>query len=254
MNSQKKLALIIMAAGKGTRMKSDLAKVLHPLGARAMIHYVIDTAKKLKASPIVVVVGHQKEQVKCELSQSGVRFTIQEPQLGTGHAVMCAISEIEDTDGSVLVLSGDVPLIRSTTLNHLIDHHFASTAAATVMTAIAANPSGYGRIVRRPQDTLAAIIEERDADAETRRITEINSGIYVFNMSALQEALPKLNTDNDQKEYYLTDVVRLLVASGCKVGAFQGDFTEVMGINTVAELESAHEMLLNRELHPEGEV
>lgn len=233
------LSVIIMAAGKGTRMKSDLAKVLHPLGGRAMIHYVIETARKLNAEPIVAVVGHQKERVMAELRDSGIRFAVQEPQLGTGHAVMCALAQLNGVDGSVLILSGDVPLVKKQTLRNLINHHLKSSAAATVMTAVTVNPKGYGRIVRGAGDTLTAIVEERDADAKTREISEINSGIYVFNLGALREALPQIKTDNDQKEYYLTDAVRLLATSGRVVGAFQGDFGEVMGINTVAELESA---------------
>jgi UDP-N-acetylglucosamine diphosphorylase/glucosamine-1-phosphate N-acetyltransferase len=254
MRKTRDLSLIIMAAGKGTRMKSDLAKVLHPLGGRAMIHFVIETARELQADPIVVVVGHQKEQVMAELGRSNVRFATQEPQLGTGHAVMCALPHMEDASGSVLILSGDVPLIKSDTLQLLIDYHFNSVAIATVMTAATSNPKGYGRIVRDSGDTLAAIIEERDAGDKIRRINEINSGIYVFDLEALRETLPKLTTDNDQKEYYLTDAVRLLAASGRKVGAFRGEFEEVMGINTIVDLESASRHLSGRELHSEGTV
>jgi UDP-N-acetylglucosamine diphosphorylase/glucosamine-1-phosphate N-acetyltransferase len=254
MNQHPDISVIIMAAGKGTRMKSDLAKVLHPLAGRAMIHYVIETAQRLNADPIVVVVGHQKERVMAELDSCGVRFTVQEPQLGTGHAVMCAMPQLEGREGSVLILSGDVPLIRAETLQNLINHHLKSSAATTVMSAVTDNPSGYGRIIRRSADTLAAIIEERDADAPKKRINEINSGIYVFNIAALREILPQIKPDNDQKEYYLTDAVRLLAASGRVVGAFQGDFGEVMGINTVAELESAARQLEQRELASEGNV
>jgi UDP-N-acetylglucosamine diphosphorylase/glucosamine-1-phosphate N-acetyltransferase len=249
MNPDRHLSVIIMAAGKGTRMKSDLAKVLHPLCGRAMIHYVITSARKLHADPIVVLIGHQKEQVRAELEGSGVSFAVQEPQLGTGHAIMCALPLLEGIPGAVLILSGDVPLIRSSTLNDLINHHISSRAEATVMSAVTDNPKGYGRIIRKYQDSLSAIIEEREADEKIKNITEINSGIYVFNVDALRETLPQIKADNNQKEYYLTDAVRLLAASGRLVVAFLGDFQEVMGINTVAELESAARQLQDRELH-----
>jgi UDP-N-acetylglucosamine diphosphorylase/glucosamine-1-phosphate N-acetyltransferase len=249
MNSDHPLSVIIMAAGKGTRMKSDLAKVLHPVHGRAMIHYVIAAAQDLHAEPIIVLVGHQKEQVRAELRGAGVGFAVQEPQLGTGHAIMCALPLLEDFLGAVLILSGDVPLIKSSTLHDLVNHHINSGAEATVMSAITDNPFGYGRILRTSPESLSAIIEERDADEKVKQITEINSGIYVFNIAALRETLPRIKADNSQKEYYLTDAVRLLAASGRLVGAFRGDFGEVMGINTVAELESAEQQLNNRELH-----
>jgi UDP-N-acetylglucosamine diphosphorylase/glucosamine-1-phosphate N-acetyltransferase len=249
MNSDRRLSVIIMAAGKGTRMKSDLAKVLHPLCGRAMIHYVITTAQELHPDPIIVLVGHQKEQVRAELADSGVSFAVQEPQLGTGHAILCALPLLEDIHGAVLILSGDVPLIKASTLHDLVNYHLNSGAVATVMSAVTDNPKGYGRIIRQAQESLSAIIEERDADEKVKTITEINSGIYVFNVDALRETLPQIKADNSQKEYYLTDAVRLLAASSRRVGAFQGDFQEVMGINTVAELESAAQQLQDRELH-----
>ena len=254
MKPERRLSVIIMAAGKGTRMKSDLAKVLHPLSGRAMIHYVIVSAQELNPDPIIVLVGHQKEQVRAELAGSGVRFAVQEPQLGTGHAIMCALPLLDDIQGDVLILSGDVPLIKSSTLHDLVNHHIKSGAVATVMSAITENPFGYGRIVRKSQDSLSAIIEEREADDKVKSLNEINSGIYVFNIAALREILPQIKSDNNQKEYYLTDAVRLLANSGRLVGAFQGDFGEVMGINTMAELESAGLQLQNRELHRWGEV
>ncbi len=243
------LAVIIMAAGKGMRMKSDLAKVMHPLHGRAMIHYVVETAQKLGASPIVIIVGHQKERVMAELDGQPVRFAVQEPQLGTGHAIMCALPQLTPDNELVLILSGDVPLIRVETLKNLVGYHRQNGAAATVLTARTDQPKGYGRIVRQSSGHLAAIIEERDASEEIKRIDEINSGIYVFNVEDLRATLPKLQTDNDQKEYYQTDAVRLLASSGRIVAAFEGDFREVRGINTVAELADA-----NRELPSEGTV
>lgn len=240
---QRELAILIMAAGKGTRMKSELAKVLHPLRGRAMIHSVLEIAQRLSAERIVVIVGHQKERVIAELRDLQVRFTVQEPQLGTGHAVLCALPQLAGFAGSVLILSGDVPLIKVATLQQLLERHWQSQAAATVVTATAENPKGYGRILRGADGNLTAIIEERDANDEIRRIREINSGIYVFEAEELRRLLPALRADNDQKEYYLTDAVRLLTSEGKTVAAFTGVFNEVMGVNTVIELVQAEATL-----------
>jgi len=235
----KKLAVIVMAAGKGTRMKSDMAKVMHPLWGRPMILSVLETAHKIGGDPIVVVVGHQKERVMEELKDSGVLFAVQEPQLGTGHAVQCAMPILKMDKGSVLVLSGDVPLIKPETLSRLWECHRKNEASATVLTAQTDNPRGYGRICRSPDGNLKAIIEERDADDEIRKVQEINSGIYVFEINELKVVLPRLSDQNDQKEYYLTDAIRLLTSEGKKVAALEGGFREVLGINTVTELKAA---------------
>ncbi|MCX6640116.1 MAG: NTP transferase domain-containing protein [bacterium] len=228
-----------MAAGQGTRMKSDLAKVMHPLRGKPMIHYVIDTAKTINGDPIVVIVGHQKERVMQELAASRVRFAVQEPQLGTGHAVMCGLQQLQEQTGPVLILSGDVPLIRHQTLSELWHHHRQSHAAATVLTAMAENPHSYGRIVRSSTGNLEAIVEQRDASEEIRKLREINSGIYIFELDELRRVLPLLSDQNDQKEYYLTDAVRLLTLGGKTVAAREGSFQEVLGINTVQELQAA---------------
>jgi len=253
-NSAEKTAVVILAAGRGTRMKSDLAKVLHPIWGRAMIHFVVETALSIEADPVVVIVGHQKERVIEELEGLPMRFAVQEPQLGTGHAVLCALPEMEEVKGRVLILSGDVPLIRSETLKGMIEHHSRDRAAATVLTARTDNPSGYGRILRQPSGHLDAIIEERDADDSIRKINEINSGIYIFELDDLRRVLPRINDDNDQKEYYLTDAVRLLADEGKIVAAHEGDFREVMGVNTVRELQEAGELLAKRELSNRGSV
>jgi len=237
------LAVVIMAAGKGTRMKSELPKVLHRLHGRPMIAYVVQTALKIGGEPVVVIVGHGKEQVIAALEDQPVRIAVQEPQLGTGHAVMCALPHLEDAEGCVLILSGDVPLIRSETLRRLVERHDTTDASATVLTAVAPDPYGYGRIIRNASGHLEAIIEEKDADDQTRKIAEINSGIYVFDVGDLRRILPLIQSDNVQQEYYLTDAVRLLTAEGKTVAALKGHFTEVMGVNTVAELRNAEEQL-----------
>ncbi|MFH1861921.1 MAG: sugar phosphate nucleotidyltransferase [bacterium] len=233
-----------MAAGKGTRMKSDLAKVLHTIRNRAMIQYVLDTAFALEAQPVVVIIGHQKERVRMELRDRNVLFAVQEPQLGTGHAVSCALPKLEGFKGLVMILSGDVPLIRAQTLQQIVNHHIKSMAVATVLTAKTDDPTGYGRIIRSASGNLEAIIEERDADEEIARINEINSGIYVFQLEELRTILPLIGVNNDQKEYYLTDAIRLLAKTGKTVAAMFGDFREIMGINTVAELQQAERMLV----------
>jgi UDP-N-acetylglucosamine diphosphorylase/glucosamine-1-phosphate N-acetyltransferase len=248
------LSVVIMAAGKGTRMKSDLAKVLHRLKGKAMIHYVIEAARRVGAGAIVVVVGHQKDLVIDELKGQGVFFAIQEPQLGTGHALMCALPQIVAKSGQVLILSGDTPLIKPETLANMLNRHMKLAAAATVLTATTENPRGYGRIIRHQDGFIQAIIEERDADEATKALQEINGGIYLFNLEALRQVLPLLTTNNNQKEYYLTDAVRLLVTQGKRVAAYEGSFREALGVNTVEELEEAAGLIAERELRPEDAV
>lgn len=235
-----------MAAGKGTRMKSDLPKVLHPLCGRPMIHFVVETAQSLGADPVVLIVGYQHERVEREFEGSSVRFAVQEPQLGTAHAIMCALPQLEDVQGSVLILSGDVPLIKIETLNRLWSYHRQKDATATVLTARTNDPFGYGRIMRQSSGNLKAIVEERDASDEIRKIEEINGGIYIFELDHLRRILPLIGQDNDQQEYYLTNAVRILSDEGSVVAALEGDFKEIIGINTVAELQ-AIERELTRE-------
>lgn len=246
--SHQDIAVIIMAAGRGTRMESDLAKVLHKLRGRAMINFVVETARRLKAEPIVVIVGHQKEQVVKELAGQPVRFAVQEPQLGTGHAVMCALPELNGRNGSVLILSGDVPLIQAVTLRRLWEYHLGVKAAVTVLTSRTEEPRGYGRIIRQPSGNLEAIVEERDASESIRKVNEINSGIYIFNLKDLRMVLPRIRDDNDQQEYYLTDAVRFLTEEGKTAAALEGDFRGVMGINTVQELQDIERLITEGEL------
>ncbi len=240
-------ASLILAAGKGTRMKSDLAKVLHPLGGRAMIHWVLDGAEAAGLAPNILVIGHQADQVREELSGREVAFALQTEQLGTGHAVIMARSRIEDLDGDLLVLSGDVPLIRPETLTGLLDLHRAREAAATVLSAVLEDPSGYGRVLRNAEGDLEAIREHRDATEAEREVREINSGIYVFRIPDLLEALELLSDDNDQGEYYLTDTLEILKGLGRRVAAsICPDPEEIGGINDVAQLSAAEKVLAER--------
>lgn len=231
-------AVVILAAGKGTRMKSDKAKVLHELAGRPMLDYVLDLAGSLDASPVVVVVGHQAEQVKQAMSgRPGLSFALQEPQLGTGHAVMAAMAGLEGFSGPVLVLYGDVPGLRPATVRDLLATHVQAGNALTVLAMDLADPAHYGRLVTDGRGRLQAIVEYRDADEAQRGIRLVNSGIYVIDSEPLRRGLGELKADNDQKEYYLTDLVGLFFAWGLPMGwVVCPDPAEVAGINSQAEL------------------
>jgi bifunctional UDP-N-acetylglucosamine pyrophosphorylase/glucosamine-1-phosphate N-acetyltransferase len=238
---------VILAAGKGTRMKSDLAKVLHPIGDRPLLQFVLDACKPLDLDTTVVIVGHQAEQVAELSAASGAETALQAEQLGTGHAVDQARPNLQGRPGPVLVLCGDVPLLTTKTIQALLDRTAETGAAATVLTAIAEDATGYGRIVRDDKGKVTAIVEHKDASDEQREICEYNTGTWCFDNSLLWGLLDRLDTDNVQGEYYLTDVVELLVADGERVeGLICEDERQVQGINTVDDLERAtadwHEM------------
>ena len=238
--SQKPLNVLVMAAGLGTRMKSNRAKVLHELGGSPLIAHVVRAAKALNPQAILVVVGHQAEEVeRAALAEVGdlARPVLQAQQRGTGDAVESARSELENTDSLVLILSGDVPMIKTETLRKLIDHHNNAGAACTILSVRLENPTGYGRIIRAQNDSFEKIVEHRDATDEQRLVREINSGIYCFDAKELYRALRKVEPANDQGEYYLTDVAEIILASGGTVSVYlHGDSREVSGINTRAEL------------------
>ena len=229
-----------MAAGLGTRMKSNRAKVLHELGGSPLIAHVVRAAQTLNPQAILVVVGHQAEEVeRAALAEAGdlIRPVLQAQQRGTGDAVESARSELENSDSLVLILSGDVPMIKSETLRKLIEHHNNAGAACTILSVRLENPTGYGRIVRNQNDSFQKIVEHRDATEEQRLVKEINSGIYCFDAKELYRALRKVEPANDQGEYYLTDVAEIILAGGGTVSIYlHGDGREVAGINTRAEL------------------
>jgi len=242
-----KLATVIMAAGKGTRMKSDLPKVLHPLNGRAMIHYVIDLADKLKSEKTILVIGHKKELVEEECADRDVRFAIQEKQLGTGHAVQMAEPELKEFDGAVLVLSGDVPLLTETTLQKLVKSHLDNAAVCTLLTARLDDPTGYGRVIRKNDGSVARIVEHKDASEDELKIDEINVGIYIFDSKNLFKALSNVDNDNAQGEYYLPDVIEIFINEGKKISAVVAEsFDETRGINTVEQLRQAETILNSR--------
>ncbi len=231
------LHVVILAAGKGTRMKSALPKVLHRVAGVPMIEHVISTAGALHPRSITIVVGHQSDAVKTALaSHAGLRFVVQEPQLGTAHALLTTHEVFRGASGTLVLLSGDVPLLSSNTLKTLVDCHQAAGAAATVVTAVVDDPTGYGRIVRSGEK-IARIVEHRDATDEERAIPEINSGIYAFAVDGLFDALRNIAAENAQREYYLPDVVAMYRRQGRGVETLTvSNVDEIRGINSRAEL------------------
>jgi UDP-N-acetylglucosamine pyrophosphorylase len=250
MSIDPRLAVVLMAAGKGTRMNNpDVAKVMYTLDGKPMVEHVVDLAARLQSSKTVVVVGWQKESVVQHLKMAGkaVVCVDQVPQLGTGHAVMQAEQELKDFDGDVLVLSGDVPLLSCETVQLLIGVHRSRGAAATVLTALMDDPTGYGRIVRDKEGRVIAIVEHRDATDEQRAIREINSGIYMFRSADLFDGLKHISQANAQNEYYLTDIFSYYWKRNLPVHAVvASDPREILGINTQQQLEEARALLTIR--------
>jgi len=241
------LATVIMAAGKGTRMKSDLPKVLHKVLGQTMVSRVVDLSEEIGAERTVVVIGHKKELVEDELKDRKVDLAVQAEQLGTGHAVMMAEPTLHDFDGDVLILSGDVPLLTPATLKKLIATHRNEHADATVLSAIFKDPFGYGRIVRTPEGNYSHSVEEKDATDEIRKIQEINSGIYLFKAELLFHYLRFIGTDNVQGEYYLTDVLPMMRKDNKKVALqVADDPNEIQGVNTIDQLREVEEKLKAR--------
>ncbi len=242
---------MILAAGLGTRMKSDLAKVLHRLDGRPLINHVCRTATALAPKSIYVVIGHQGEEVKAavlnELDHQQVVFVTQEQQLGTGDAVNAARRYLEKKDSTLVVLSGDVPMIRPETLAALVQQHHRKGAACSILTVKLNDPAGYGRIVRSDGGHFERIIEQKDATDEEKQISEINAGIYCFDSRLLFSALSAVQNNNSQGEYYLTDVPSLLRDAGEKVTIFQyGDPHEIEGINDRVQLADLEQLLRRR--------
>jgi len=253
-NEQKSLAVLVLAAGLGTRMRSDLAKVLHQIDGRPLVNHVCRTALALAPRKIYVVIGHQGEDVKKavleELDEEHSAFVWQRQQLGTGDAVNAAREFLADDDSTLLVLSGDVPMIRAETLAALVQQHYnhrGRGAACTILTVRLEDPSGYGRIVRDEGGLFSRIVEQKDASEDERKIKEINSGIYCFNTKKLFAALSSVQNNNSQGEYYLTDVPALLRDAGEDISLYNhADAREVAGINNRAELADLERILSRR--------
>jgi UDP-N-acetylglucosamine diphosphorylase/glucosamine-1-phosphate N-acetyltransferase len=243
----RRLAVIVLAAGKGTRMKSDLPKILHPLLNRPMVLYVLDIARALTPSRLVMVVGFGKDRVIEAVRADDVIFAIQDDPQGTGHAVLQTEAALKDFVGDVLILSGDVPLLPVSVLDDFLRFHYQSRAWLTLMTAELPDPTGYGRIVRDHQGFVTAIVEEKDAGDQIRSIKEFNSGIYLAQHQDLFQYLRRLKNDNAKGEYYITDLVRIALDQGRQVAAYKIDNANlVLGINTLDELAEAEEVLKHR--------
>ncbi len=237
---------VILAAGQGTRMKSKLYKVLHPVCGKAMVDHVLTQLERVGIDQIVTVVGHGADQVK-QLLGDRTTYALQAEQLGTGHAVMRAEDVLGQKDGITLVTCGDTPLFTAETFKQLFAYHEQQGAAATVLTAHTDQPFGYGRIIRDAAGTVAKIVEQKDATPEEAAVQEINTGVYCFNNRELFAALHQLSNDNAQGEYYLTDVIGILKQAGKQVGAFQmDDFTESMGVNDRVALANATRVMQQR--------
>ncbi len=245
---RRELAAVILAAGQGTRMKSALIKVLHPLAGRQMIGHVIAAVRGVGADRIVCVVGFQGTRVRDALAAvPGIAFAVQEDQLGTGHALQCASEALEGFEGDVLVCCGDTPLLTDTTLREVVREHRRHDVPATLLVAELDDPSGYGRVRLDSRGFVEAIVEERDADDDTRDVRLINTGVYCFTWPAVRPLLDRLSPDNAQGERYLTDVMALLADSDRPGRAARlADPMEILGINDRAQLAEAEAILRDR--------
>lgn len=254
MSPTRPAAVVVLAAGEGTRMKSaSLPKVLHPVCGRSLVGHVVAASRELEPEHLVVIVGHMKEKVAEHLASvdAGARAVVQEQQNGTGHAVRVGLESLAAEgvtfDGTVVVTCGDTPLLTAGTLRGLVAAHHTDGNAVTVLSAVMPDPSGYGRIVRAPDGSVSGIVEHKDATDAQREIAEINAGVYVFDGKRLVEALAQVRTDNSQGEEYLTDTLAILRAAGHRVGALPtGDHREILGINDRVQLASARRILNDR--------
>jgi bifunctional UDP-N-acetylglucosamine pyrophosphorylase/glucosamine-1-phosphate N-acetyltransferase len=247
------LDIVVLAAGKGTRMKSNLPKVLHPVAGRPLLGHVLDTARSFNDAQLHVVIGHGAELVEQRLAGDDVQFVMQAEQLGTGHAVQQAAPALR-ADATVLILYGDVPLIKSSTLAQLVET--VAEGAMGLLTVKLDDPTGYGRIVRNPEGLVTAIVEQKDANPEQLTINEVNTGVMAMRNADLQRWLPQLSSDNAQKEYYLTDVIALAQGEGIVINTVNPDSEmEVLGVNNrqqQAELERYYQQHLAEQLMVDG--
>ncbi|HHN46723.1 MAG TPA: hypothetical protein ENN09_04705 [Planctomycetes bacterium] len=243
---ERQLAALVLAAGKGTRMGAERAKVLHRIRGSMMLELVLDTVGQTGAEPIVVVVGFDKDAVIRALP-GNVAWVHQKEQLGTGHAVLQAEAVFGDFPGDILVLYGDVPLVKKTTLLAVVEEHRRTQAEATLATATVNEESTYGRVIRGADGTFERIVEYKDANTEERKIREINTGLYCFQSAPLFQALKEISNDNEQREYYLTDVFAILKKRGSRIGAYRlKDAAEALGVDTLKGLEEAEKLLDGR--------
>jgi UDP-N-acetylglucosamine diphosphorylase/glucosamine-1-phosphate N-acetyltransferase len=238
METEDNLVVIILAAGLGTRMKSDKAKVLHEINGKPMVIYIIETAEKIAGNNIVLVIGRQADKVKALVSGSyDVRFALQEKQLGTGHAVKCALPSVPEYIEQVMILCGDVPLLSYGTITKLYNDHVKEKRDISILAVEIENPKGYGRIIMDERKRVLGIVEEADATEEQKKIKTINSGIYCVKKEFLEYSLNKIKAENAQSEYYLTDIVKIGYMENRRVGAIIGeDREEILGVNSLQDL------------------
>lgn len=237
---------VILAAGKGTRMKSDLPKVVHRIEGKCLVDYVIDAARGAGAEQICLVVGYKHEVVEQEIEAEQVAFALQPEQLGTGHAVKCA-REFLGKEGQTLILFGDTPLITAETLNRLSDYHESQGNAVTVLSAKVEDPTGYGRIIRDENGAFVKSVEHKDASTDELASCEINSGMYIFDTAELTKALDLIRPNNAQGEYYLPDTLTIIKEKGLKVDAYAlEDATDITGVNDQTQLAQAAEIIRGR--------
>jgi UDP-N-acetylglucosamine diphosphorylase/glucosamine-1-phosphate N-acetyltransferase len=240
------VAVVILAAGQGTRMKSNKAKVLHEIDGRPMIQYVVEAARKIAGENVIAVIGHQAQKVQETISDSAsIYFAYQEKQRGTAHAVQCAMPHIPDSCDEVIILCGDVPLIRARTIAGLVDNHLSAARDITLLAVEVENPHGYGRILVDDSRAVFGIVEEADATATQKQIKLINAGIYCIRKAFLLNALPKIRTNNAQSELYLTDIIGIAHSEDKKIGVMVGsDPSEVIGVNTIEELKRVESIIM----------
>ena len=234
----KKLIVIILAAGKGSRMQSDTPKVLHKLNNKTLIERVISISEKMNPEKIIIVIGHQRNKVKSQLTHyKNLEFVIQKEQKGTGHAIKMCLPNLKNFNGDVIILSGDVPLITYNTLTNLIDVKNKNDIQASLLTAFFEDPSGYGRIIRNKKNMLDKIVEHKDCNSKELNINEINAGIYVFNNKMLSLYIPKITNENNQNEFYLPDIIKLMRNDKHYTGIYlTNNIEEIKGINTKEQL------------------
>lgn len=237
---------LILAAGQGTRIKSDIPKVLHKVCGKEMVNHVIDTMRKAKIDDVNVIIGKGSELVKEKTSTKNVSYSLQEKQLGTGHAVKSAINFLKDKKGIVGVFCGDAPLIKNETVESLFKSHLDNNNGATLLSSLIQDPTGYGRVIRDNNGEVLKIVEHKDCTKEELLVNEMNSAIYCFDIELLLSSLDKLSDNNSQGEYYLTDVIGILKEEGKKVGALVIDYEETIGVNSRVQLAEAEGVLRDR--------
>ena len=245
------LAVIVLAAGKGTRMESPLAKVLQLLGGRPLLHYVLESVASLRPDRSIVVVGYQSERVKSEFPERGLEFVEQKEQLGTGHAARQAEPALANFAGDVLVVSGDMPLVQSRTLIALLNRHRESGASCTLLTLKTSEKKDFGWIVRDGEGAVVKIVEQKDASKNEKGVDEFNAGVYCFDKGLFFKALGSIGDNNAQKEFYLTDTIQYIVESGLGLETVQvRDAAELFGINSMEDLQRAEQLLTEQTQSP----